>query len=360
MFPARAARCSGSRSSGSPTAPSPGSPAPAVDGGEPGTRDASFRAARERAGVAPGLQARRHLRGRVPVRHVLSLLLLRGRRLRPRGGRGRADRREEDHHPRGRTEPHRAGHRVRLLLRACVPWPAAGRLRDDHGQLQPGDRLDRLRHLRPPLSRAADGRGRDRRRRGGDAPGRACRGHRPVGRPDPARARARARAGRGPDHRHVHGRDRPGRGPRALPGPARRAGAAATPERDLPHGRGGEGGGGAHRLPGRRPPELRPRGAGDGDRPRRGRPRTLRARVRRGLRRRSDPHRPVPAGRGRGRRRRPRGRTRRLHRRDHGAHREGRGSTPGTPPARSLRAPFGPKSSRRSVARRVRSPGRSG
>ena len=30
------------------------------------------------------------------------------------------------------------------------------RLRDHHGQLQPRDRLDRLRHLRPPLFRAAD------------------------------------------------------------------------------------------------------------------------------------------------------------------------------------------------------------
>ena len=33
--------------------------------------------------------------------------------------------------------------------------PARGRLRDDHGQLQPGDRLDRLRHLRPAVLRAA-------------------------------------------------------------------------------------------------------------------------------------------------------------------------------------------------------------
>jgi hypothetical protein len=29
-------------------------------------------------------------------------------------------------------------------------------LRDHHGQLQPGDRVDRLRHLRPPVLRAAD------------------------------------------------------------------------------------------------------------------------------------------------------------------------------------------------------------
>ena len=40
--------------------------------------------------------------------------------------------------------------------------------RDHHGQLQPGDRVDRLRHLRPAVFRAADRRGRDR-----DGPGRA-------------------------------------------------------------------------------------------------------------------------------------------------------------------------------------------
>ncbi len=39
---------------------------------------------------------------------------------------------------------------------------ARGWLRDHHGQLQPGDRLDRLRHLRPALLRAADARGRAR------------------------------------------------------------------------------------------------------------------------------------------------------------------------------------------------------
>ena len=42
---------------------------------------------------------------------------------------------------------------------------ARRRLRDRHGQLQPRDRLDRLRHLRPALLRAADARGRARGRR---------------------------------------------------------------------------------------------------------------------------------------------------------------------------------------------------
>ena len=59
-------------------------------------------------------------------------------------------------------------------------------------QLQPRDGLDRLRHLRPPVLRAADARGRARRRRG-----RAARGRdRPVRRPDAAEARRRPRARR--------------------------------------------------------------------------------------------------------------------------------------------------------------------
>ena len=51
---------------------------------------------------------------------------------------------------------------------------ARGRHRDDHGQLQPRDRVDRLRHLRPALFRAADRRGRDRDRAGRAAARHAC------------------------------------------------------------------------------------------------------------------------------------------------------------------------------------------
>ena len=64
------------------------------------------------------------------------------------------------HDPRRRPQPHRPGHRVRLLLLPGRVRPARGRLRDHHGQLEPGDRLDRLRHQRPSLLRAADRRGR--------------------------------------------------------------------------------------------------------------------------------------------------------------------------------------------------------
>ena len=71
--------------------------------------------------------------------------------------------RKQDHDPRRRPEPHRPGHRVRLLLRARGARAARRRVRDHHGQLQPGDRLHRLRHLGSPVLRAAHAR-----RRAGD------------------------------------------------------------------------------------------------------------------------------------------------------------------------------------------------
>ena len=49
-------------------------------------------------------------------------------------------------HPRQRAEPDRAGYRVRLLLLSRRLRPSRGGLRDGDDQLQPGDRLDRLRH----------------------------------------------------------------------------------------------------------------------------------------------------------------------------------------------------------------------
>ncbi len=59
-----------------------------------------------------------------------------------------------------RAESHRAGRRVRLLLRARRIRAARRGVRDGHGQLQSRDRLDRLRHQRPPVLRAAHRRGR--------------------------------------------------------------------------------------------------------------------------------------------------------------------------------------------------------
>ena len=158
-------------------------------------------------GHPSGLQARRHLRR--GVRHLDGVHVLDLRR----GVRGSADRTQEDHDPRRRAEPHRAGHRVRLLLRARRAGAARGRLRDDHGQLQSGDGLDRLRHLRPPVLRAAHARRRHGDHRQGEAGGR----DRAVRRPDAAEAVPRARGCRRADHRHYAGLDRHRRGSRALP-----------------------------------------------------------------------------------------------------------------------------------------------
>ena len=47
----------------------------------------------------------------------------------------------------GGPEPHRPGHRVRLLRARTPRWRARRRVRDHHGQLQPGNRVHRLRHL---------------------------------------------------------------------------------------------------------------------------------------------------------------------------------------------------------------------
>ncbi len=80
--------------------------------------------------------------------------------------------RREDHDPRRRPEPHRPGHRVRLLLRARVVRAQGDRVRDHHGQLQPRDGVDRLRHVGSPVFRARDARGRARDRPQGEAEGR--------------------------------------------------------------------------------------------------------------------------------------------------------------------------------------------
>ena len=66
--------------------------------------------------------------------------------------------RQEGHDPGQRPQPHRAGNRVRLLLLPRLLRAAGDGRRIDHGQLQSGDRLHRLRHQRPPLLRAAHAR----------------------------------------------------------------------------------------------------------------------------------------------------------------------------------------------------------
>ena len=124
---------------------------------------------RRHRGPGPHLQGGRHLRRR--VRGGDALLLLRprapARRRLAAGLRGAPRRARLGRDPRRRPEPDRPGDRVRLLLRARGDDRPRARPRRGDGQLQPGDGLDRLRHLRPPLLRAADRRGRARRLRAG-------------------------------------------------------------------------------------------------------------------------------------------------------------------------------------------------
>ena len=120
------------------------------------------RRAAPQARRAAGVQAHRHLRRRIRLAHGLHVFDLRGAVRRPRRRRSGAVGQEESRHPRRRPEPHRPRHRVRLLLLPRRLRAQGSRLRDHHGQLQSGNRVDRLRHLRPALFRAADRRGRDR------------------------------------------------------------------------------------------------------------------------------------------------------------------------------------------------------
>ena len=62
--------------------------------------------------------------------------------------------------PGGRTQPHRPGDRIRLLLLPCLLRPSGGGLRHGDGEQQSGNRLHRLRHQRPALLRTPHPRGR--------------------------------------------------------------------------------------------------------------------------------------------------------------------------------------------------------
>ena len=210
--------------------------------------------------------------------------------------------RPQDHDPRRRPEPHRPGHRVRLLLRARRARAARGRVRDHHGQLQPGDRLDRLRHLGPPVLRAADARGRA---------WRSCDVEKPMGvivqygGQTPLKLRRGARGSRRADHRH-HARIR-STSPRTAS--ASRSWSTQLGLRQPPN---------AHRAHrGRRrcssPREVgypaggaavvRARRPRDGDRVQRGRPARLHDRRGAGVERQPGAARPLPRPRDRGRRR---------------------------------------------------------
>ena len=299
-----------------------------------------------RARRAAGVQAHRHLRGRVRLAHRLHVFDLRDAVRRRRRLRGRAVRQEEGRHPRRRAEPHRPGHRVRLLLLPRGVRAARRRLRDHHDQLQSGDGVDRLRHLGPALFRAAHRRGRagDHRHRAHER--HAARRDRAVRRPDAAQARRGAGKGERADPRHLARRHRPRRGSRPLQAAARQARATAGAERHRQEPEGGARHRRRDRLSDRDPAVLcawRPR---HGDRARQRAARPLhRAAGRRprpavgagGLRQAAAAARPLSLRRHRGRRRLPLRRQGHRDRRHHGAHRGGRHPFRRLAPARCRR-----------------------
>ena len=178
--------------------------------------------------------------------------------------------------PQGRRSsaagPNRIGQGIEFdycCVHACYALSEAG-FETDHDQLQPRDGLDGLRHLGPPLLRAADLRGRL-----GRARQRAARRRpRPVRRADAAEARARRSRRR--DTRS--GGPRPSRStsPRTAAGSGGSSASSASRRRRTPRRAPSTEALEAappHRLPARRAPLLRPRRPRDGGRLRRGAPR---------------------------------------------------------------------------------------
>ena len=130
----------------------------------------------------------------------------------------------------------------------------------------PGDGLDRLRHVGQAVLRAADARGRagDRAARAADRRDRAAR------RSDAAASSTRGLEAAGVTHpRHVARRDRHGGGPAALRADRARARADAAAERHGDERRRGASRSRAHRLSGARAPVVRARRPRDADRVRR-------------------------------------------------------------------------------------------
>ncbi|EWM11730.1 carbamoyl-phosphate synthase large subunit [Kutzneria sp. 744] len=181
-----------------------------------------------------------------------------------------------------------------------------------------------LRHLRPPVLRAADVRGR--------AGGRALRArvrhgrrrHRPAGRADPARAGAAAGRRRRAGGRHLARGHPPGRGPRRVRRGAHRGRPARAQVRHRHVVPAGQADRRRDRLPGAGAALVRARRPRHGDRLRRGHAGRLHRPRHRGVARAPGPGRPVPRRRHRDRRGRPVRRRAGLHRRRHGAHRGGR------------------------------------
>ena len=180
--------------------------------------------------------------------------------------RGESDVPAQGGDPREWAEPDRAGHRVRLLLLPRGVRSARGRLRDRHGELQPRDGVDRLRHGGPAVLRAADLRGCVR----GDRARALRRGrrgvHGAVWRADALEAGPRAAAGGRERRGHLARFHRPGRGSQTVRRVALGSGHPAGAQRDGDVARGGARGRGLDRVPGARAAVLRPRWPSDGDR----------------------------------------------------------------------------------------------
>ena len=200
--------------------------------GRPRGRRARRPARRRRAGH---VQDRRHLRGRV-----------RGRRRRTTTPPTRTRTRSPT--PAGEkvlilgSGPNRIGQGIEFDY-CCVHASFAlrrRRLRDGDAQLQPRDGVDRLRHLRPPLLRAAHARGRAQRDRG-RAGGRARSKGVIVGLGGQTPLKLAGLLPDGPRARHVARVDRPGRGPRALERPVRPPRDPAAGRRHRHHARAGPG-----------------------------------------------------------------------------------------------------------------------
>ena len=184
------------------------------------------------------LQPRGHLRRGVRKLHAVPLFELR-KRLRGRSRHG-----QEGHDSGQRTQSHRAGNRVRLLLLPRQFLAAGNGRRIDHGQLQSRDRVHRLRHQRPPLLRAAHAGERAQHRRYRKARWR----DRAVRRADAAQSRAAAEAPRRAHHRHRSRGYRSRRRSQAVRQAARRA-EDSVPRQRHRHQRGGSlRGRRAHRL----------------------------------------------------------------------------------------------------------------
>ena len=138
---------------------------------------------------ASSVQAHRYMCRRIRFAHGLYVFDLRNALCRKGRRRGSAVGPEKGRHSRRRSEPNRPGHRVRLLLLPRGLRAEGSRLRDHHGQLQSGDRIDGLRHVRPALFRTTHARrcARDHRHRTRNR--HAARRDRAVRRPDTAETR---------------------------------------------------------------------------------------------------------------------------------------------------------------------------